>query len=83
MFIVIDGADAAIKGYTECGSVCYEYNALVQVFIDQGMDSDGAVEWIDFNILGGGVPNIVILYEADREEIDALADAYLDDEEEE
>jgi len=73
-FVVIDGADAAIKGYTEDSQVCYEYHALVQVFIDQGMDSDEAVEWIDFNILGGGVPDICILYEADRDEIDCQAD---------
>lgn len=83
--LVIDGCDAAIIGHVETHEgplVVYDYNDLVQVFIDQGMDTDGAVEWISFNIdgayMGPGQP--LILYSGGRAEVDEVAEN-LDDEE--
>ena len=71
--IVIDGADDAIIGYSDNLEVVYDYHKLVGVFKDQGMTRDDAREWISFNILGGGVPQVIIMYPGDRELIDEVA----------
>jgi hypothetical protein len=50
------GCEAALVGYLDCADgvrrAVYERNALVQVFIDQGMDRDDADEWVSVNIAG-------------------------------
>ena len=63
-----DGCDAAIVGVVErCSQpplVCYDYARLVQCFVDEEMDEEGARDWVDYNIVGAwvgdGTP--VILY---------------------
>jgi len=50
------GLDAAIIGYayninTEPVLV-YDYEKMKQIFMDQGMESEEADEWIQFNIVG-------------------------------
>jgi hypothetical protein len=51
-----DDCDAARLGYLACPDgrmrAVYERNALVQVFIDQGMSEEDADEWVSFNIEG-------------------------------
>ncbi len=53
------GCDDAIVGLGHrCGCdtvVVYDYDKLVDVFIQQGMKEDESVEWIDFNILGAWI----------------------------
>ena len=76
--VVLDGCDAGIIGYTESGLVAYGYEQLVKVFMDQGMDRDGAVEWIDYNVIPLG-PIVEIVYPGDRETVDVMADWAMDD----
>ncbi len=61
--IVIDGADKAILGVADVWHpggervqrVAYCYDRLVKVFMDQGMDWHGAMEWVDVNVVGAYV----------------------------
>jgi hypothetical protein len=50
------GCEAALVGVLDCADgvkrAVYERNALVQVFIDQGMEPDDADEWVSVNIEG-------------------------------
>lgn len=64
-----DGCDAAIIGTVFVPTVgetvlAYSYNKLVCVFMDQGMDYEEAMEWVDFNLmntyLGPFTPIIVM-----------------------
>jgi len=56
--LFLDGPefDVAIVGVLErfgaTDAVVYNYNQVIQVLIDQGMDVDDAREWYEFNILG-------------------------------
>ena len=49
------GCDDAILGLGHrCNQeplVVYDYNKLIEVFIDQGMSKEESIEWIDYNIL--------------------------------
>ena len=53
------GCDEAIVGLGHrCGCdtvVVYDYDKLVDVFMQQGMDEEESIEWIDYNILGAWV----------------------------
>mgnify|MGYP001427759673 CR=1 len=51
--IVLEGEDLddAILGTSEEGILIYNYDLLVDAFKKQGMDTDEAREWIDFNVL--------------------------------
>jgi hypothetical protein len=77
--IVIDGADDAIIGYADDPfRVVYDYEKLIDVFANKG-DRDSGVEWVEFNVIralayiaDGSQP--VIVYPAEREEIDMRAD---------
>ena len=63
------GCDEAIVGLGHrCGCesvVVYDYDKLVDVFIQQGMDEEESIEWIDYNILGAwkGEDTPIILME--------------------
>jgi len=72
MLIVIDGCDDAIVGIAE-DCVVYDYHKLVDVFMKQGMTEDDAIEWIEYNIYGS-IPNVIIMYPANREEVDDYAE---------
>ena len=56
--LFLDGPafDAAIIGVLErfgaVPAVCYDYEKVIQVLVDQGMSLDDACEWYQFNILG-------------------------------
>ena len=57
--IVWDDCDAAIVGLgMRCSSepvVVYDYDLLVDCFVQGGMDHEDAEEWVQFNILGAYV----------------------------
>jgi hypothetical protein len=65
------GCNEAIIGLGHrCGCdtvIVYDYNKLVNVFIQQGMDKQESIEWIDFNILGAwiGEDTPIVLMEND------------------
>lgn len=49
--IISDGPDCAdaVIGFTD-KQVVYDYDLLVQRFIDWGLDEQAAIEYVDFNI---------------------------------
>jgi hypothetical protein len=57
--ILWDGLDKAIIGTAgRCGMsdvLVYDYEKMVQEFVNDGMTDEEAVEWIDFNIVGAYV----------------------------
>lgn len=63
-----DGVDSALVGVgTRCGTplvAVYEYEKLVQCFINEACDEDCAREWVDYNILGAyiGPDTPIIIY---------------------
>ena len=50
--IRFDGLDEAIIGTDHNGYLVYEYELMTRLFIEQGMTEEGAVEWIDYNVIG-------------------------------
>ena len=66
--IKIDGCDKAILGQTESCIYIYLYDLLIEIFCDEGMSKNEAIEWIDYNILrstpylGKNGPIIVQMY---------------------
>lgn len=54
--ILFDDCDAALVGIAgqqyKPPLAVYEYELLVQVFVDQGMDLEDAMEWVSFNVQG-------------------------------
>ena len=47
-----DGLDSAIIGTSEEGKLIYDYDALIEAFVEQGMKDEGeAREWIDYNVI--------------------------------
>jgi hypothetical protein len=79
MALKIDGADAAIVGYTDDPfRVVYDYERLVDVFANKG-DRESGIEWIEFNIIRGLAymsesERPVIVYPADADEVENRAD---------
>ena len=49
--IRFDGLDEAILGSCHRGFLVYDYDTMVLIFEEMGMDEEGAVEWIDFNVI--------------------------------
>ena len=68
-----DGCEAALIGRGDrCGFeevAVYDYQLLTQVFVDEGMGEEEAIEWIDFNILGAyiGPDTPIILFRDDND----------------
>jgi hypothetical protein len=54
--LLIDDADSAFIGFTSRPGLpllaVYDYEKLVDVFINDGLSYEDAVEWVDFNIVG-------------------------------
>tara|TARA_R110002094_G_scaffold24477_1_gene36734 strand:- start:3 stop:281 length:279 start_codon:yes stop_codon:yes gene_type:complete len=58
--LTADGLDAAIIGYgSQHGTdpvVIYDYDTCVEIFMkDNDWDYDGAIEWMEFNVVGSYV----------------------------
>ena len=62
--IQFDGLNYAIVGTSQDGYYVYDYDRMIQCFIeDSDMTEEEAIEWIDFNVLGiNGGEGFVILY---------------------
>jgi len=51
--IIFHDLDEAIVGVNHHGELVYCYTRMHEIFMqDHGMDSDEAVEWIDYNVIG-------------------------------
>lgn len=57
-----DYLDAALIGIDQDGKAVYDYDLLVQAFMDGNKDwtEEDAIEWIDYNVLG--LHKVTILY---------------------
>lgn len=57
--LLLDGFDGAFIGWTnrinEPDVACYDYNKMVTILTEQGMDYEEAVEYLDYNVLGAWV----------------------------
>jgi hypothetical protein len=61
--IQFDGLDYAIIGTTHEGYFVYDYDRMIECFVEGGMTLEDAVEWIDFNVIGiNAGKGFVILY---------------------
>ena len=86
---VVDGCDSAILGCVEDNQgqmlVVYGMDELLAHFEAQFAEDDdpgaAAAEWVSFNIAGAyvGPGTPLILYQADREAIDILAEELADE----
>ena len=66
---ILEGLDEAIEGTSDCGRLIYGYDKMVERLKQRdGMSYADAVEWIDYNILGGKVGNGFIVMQAITEE---------------
>ena len=56
-FMFADGFDSAIIGVAErCGSellICYDRQKVIAGLVTQGMSEEEAIEYYEFNIVGG------------------------------
>ena len=51
--MILDGCDNAIVGTNIDGTLVYDYELLIEVFIDeQDMSLDEARDWVNFNVIG-------------------------------
>lgn len=66
--VILDNCDYALAGYAMRINLeplaVYSYDRLIDVFIDQGMSDDEAIEYVDFNVAGlwAGERTPLILY---------------------
>ena len=51
--LILYGLDDAIAGASDCGRLIYDYNKTVKIFMERdGMTTEEAIEWIDYNVMG-------------------------------
>jgi hypothetical protein len=51
--LILDGLDDALVGVSDCGRLIYDYNKTVKIFMNRdGMTTEEAIEWIDYNVMG-------------------------------
>jgi hypothetical protein len=61
--IQFEGLDYAIVGTTHEGYFVYDYDRMIECFVEDGMTLEDAVEWIDFNVISiNAGKGFVILY---------------------
>jgi hypothetical protein len=50
--LILGGLDECVIGYSSDGVLIYDYEMMVDKFVEDDMDHEEAIEWIDYNILG-------------------------------
>lgn len=62
--VIFDGCEEAIVGLTHHDLPIYDYIKLIEVFMDQGMDEEEAMEWIEYNVVcvNGGEGFCIMYY---------------------
>jgi len=63
--IRFDNLDDAIIGVSHCGSLCYSYSKLLDIFTERDkMTQEEAVDWIDYNVIGTmGGKGFILVFE--------------------
>ncbi len=61
---VIEGYDEAIEGTSDCGRLIYHYDKMVSLLIRrEEISTTEAMEWLDFNVIGGKAgEGFIVLY---------------------
>ena len=51
--LILDGLNDAIVGVSDCGLLIYDYDKTIKIFMERdGMTTEEAIEWIDYNVMG-------------------------------
>ena len=50
--LILTGLEDTIAGVSDDGLLIYDYQKIVLFYEKQGMTTDEAVEWIDYNVMG-------------------------------
>ena len=50
--LILTGLDDTIAGVSDSGLLIYDYQKMVLFYEKQGMTTEEAVEWIDYNVMG-------------------------------
>lgn len=49
--IILEDFDNAIIGISECGRVVYSIRLIYEKLIENGMNQDNVIEYVDYNII--------------------------------
>jgi formylmethanofuran dehydrogenase subunit E len=62
--LTADGFDKALVGCTYGANVVavYDINKMIEILVDEGMEHEDAVEFLDFNVVGAYVGEKTPLY---------------------
>jgi formylmethanofuran dehydrogenase subunit E len=62
--LTADGFENALVGCTYGGNVVavYDINKMIEILVDEGMEHEDAVEFLDFNVVGSYVGEKTPLY---------------------
>lgn len=62
--VIFHGLEDTIVGVTHQGFPVYDYSLVIQEFMQQGMQEDEAIEWMEYNVLPiqGGEGFVIYYY---------------------
>ena len=60
--LIADGFDDAILGLSHDSKVVYDIDKMIKVLTDDGMDSEEALEYLEFNTFGAYVGKFTPIY---------------------
>ena len=50
--LILTGLEDTIAGVSDDGLLIYDYQKMISFYEKQGMTTEEAVEWIDYNVMG-------------------------------
>ena len=74
--LILDGLDDALVGVSDCGRLIYDYNKTVKIFMNRdGMTTEEAIEWIDYNVMGVqcNAKGFIMMYDRSTREIEEVS----------
>jgi hypothetical protein len=77
--LLADGLDAAFVGIVERFGqppiACYDYDLVIQIFTEEGMTEEDALEHFQYNVIGGWVGDLTPCFLRRMTLQDAIAEA--------
>ena len=73
--LILDGLNDAIVGASDCGLLIYDYDKTIKIFMERdGMTTEEAIEWIDYNVMGVqcNEKGFIMMYDRSLLEIEGL-----------
>ena len=63
--LTLTDLEGAIAGVSDDGLLIYDYQKIVLFYEKQGMSTEEAVDWIDYNVMGvqGNGEGFIMMYE--------------------